>query len=262
MPAIFQVDAFTQQPFSGNPAAVCLLKSAADVAWMQHLAAEMNLAETAFVFPDADRFQLRWFTPTVEVDLCGHATLATSHILWETGHVGEKEPCVFDSKSGELRAQRIADQIQLDFPISPVSEKAAPSGLLQALGVPVQFVGMSQFDYLVEVDSVATLRAITPDMQSLINLGSRGVIVTCRDETGEFDFVSRFFAPAVGVDEDPVTGSAHCALGHYWMEKLQKNCLNAWQASPRGGGMQVSVEGDRVKLLGQAITIFRGELCC
>ena len=262
MPAIFQVDAFTQQPFSGNPAAVCLLKSAADVAWMQHLAAEMNLAETAFVFPDADRFQLRWFTPTVEVDLCGHATLATSHILWETGQVGEKDPCVFDSKSGELRAQRIADQIQLDFPISPVSEKAAPAGLLQALSVPVQFVGMSQFDYLVEVDSVATLRSIKPDMQGLINLGSRGVIVTCRDETGEFDFVSRFFAPAVGVDEDPVTGSAHCALSHYWMKKLQKNCLNAWQASPRGGGMQVSVEGDRVKLLGQAITIFRGELCC
>ncbi|MDG2014474.1 MAG: PhzF family phenazine biosynthesis protein [Pirellulaceae bacterium] len=262
MPAIFQVDAFTCRAFSGNPAAVCLLKSAADVDWMQNVAAEMNLAETAFVFPDGDRFQLRWFTPTVEVDLCGHATLATAHVLWETKHVAESDPCVFQSNSGELRAERIADQIQLDFPISPVAEKTAPPELLEALGVPVQFVGMSQSDFLVEVDSAATVRALKPDIQGFMNLGVRGIIVTSRDETNEFDFISRFFAPAVGVDEDSVTGSAHCALGHYWMEKLKQSRFNAWQASPRGGGMQVSVEGDRIKLMGQAVTVFRGEMCC
>ena len=262
MPSIFQVDAFTSRPFSGNPAAVCLLDVEPDPDWMQDVAAEMNLAETAFVFPIGDQLHLRWFTPAIEVDLCGHATLATAHILWETNRVPQDSPCVFQSKSGELRASRIDDQIELDFPVATAKQVPAPDGMIESLGVPVDFVGMSAFDYMVEVDSADTVRNLKPDMNGLMNLDSRGVIVTSRDETGEFDFVSRFFGPAVGINEDPVTGSAHCTLGPYWMEKLGKNVLNAWQASPRGGGMLVTVEHDRVRLLGQAVTVMRGELCC
>lgn len=262
MPVLFQVDAFTDKPFFGNPAAVCLLDSAAEPAWMQQVAAEMNLAETAFVYADGDNFHLRWFTPAVEVDLCGHATLATSHVLWETEQVAEGTPCVFQSKSGSLRAERIDGKIQLDFPAAPVTEKDAPDGMVEALGAPVKFVGLSAFDYMVEVESAEIVRRLKPDMSGLMNLGSRGVIVTAQDESGEFDFVSRFFGPAVGIDEDPVTGSAHCTLGPYWMNQLGKNEFHAWQASPRGGGMHVTVDGDRVKLLGQAVTVLRGELCC
>ena len=262
MPALFQVDAFTSQPFTGNPAAVCLLDGEADAPWMQKVAAEMNLAETAFVSPEGDHFRLRWFTPAVEVDLCGHATLATSHVLWEIGHVATDAPCVYQSKSGELYAKRIGGQIQLDFPAAPAKEMTAPQGMIEALGVPVQFVGMSPFDYMVEVESAEIVRNLHPDMSGLMNLGSRGVIVTSGDESGEFDFVSRFFGPAVGINEDPVTGSAHCTLGPYWMGKLGKHEFNAWQASARGGGMKVTVDGDRVKLLGEAVTVMRGELCC
>ncbi len=262
MPALFQVDAFTRQPFSGNPAAVCVLQEKASPTWMQQVAAEMNLAETAFVWPQGDRFQLQWFTPTVEVDLCGHATLATSHVLWETGQVDSAAPCHFDTRSGELTALRRQGRIQLDFPAAPAEPVEVPSGLSTALGCPLQFVGLSCFDYLVEVDTAARVRSLQPDMPGLLNLGLRGVIVTSRDESGEFDFVSRFFGPAVGINEDPVTGSAHCTLGPYWQGKLGKNEFQAWQASPRGGGLQVIVQADRVQLIGDAVTVLRGELCC
>ncbi|MGI9518113.1 MAG: PhzF family phenazine biosynthesis protein [Pirellulaceae bacterium] len=262
MTALFQVDAFTEQPFAGNPAAVCLLKDPADAAWMQNVAAEMNLAETAFVCPEGDHWRLRWFTPMLEVDLCGHATLATSHVLWENDLVAADAPCVFQSNSGELRAQRDNGRIQLDFPAAPAEPVEAPAGMVEALGVPVMFVGKSPFDFLAEVDSAAVVRSLDPDMRGLLGLGSRGVIVTARDESGEFDFISRFFGPGVGIDEDPVTGSAHCTLGPYWSAKLGKTSFNAWQASPRGGGMRVTVDGDRIKLLGNAITVLRGELCC
>jgi len=265
MPELFQVDAFTSEPFKGNPAAVCVLDSAmsnVSADWMQRVAAEMNLAETAFVKAKDDHFHLRWFTPTVEVDLCGHATLATSHVLWETGRVAADQACVFDSKSNVLRAYRVGGNIQLDFPAAPPMAQAAPAGLLQALGVQAKYVGLSNFDFMVEVDSAATVRNMSPDMNGLMSLRSRGVIVTAADESGEFDFVSRFFGPAIGIDEDPVTGSAHCTLGPYWMERLGKSELKAWQASSRGGGMQVTVCGDRVKLLGEAVTVLRGELCC
>lgn len=262
MPPLYQVDAFTDQPFTGNPAAVCVLKQDADPNWMQKVAAEMNLAETAFVSPRNPAYHLRWFTPTVEVDLCGHATLATAHVLWESGHLPPDAPCVFQSKSGELRALRIGDRIQLDFPATPVSEKPVPAGLEKALGAPAKFVGMSKFDYLVEVETPEQVRNVSPDLQYLLSLGSRGVIVTAQDPSDEFDFVSRFFCPAVGVDEDPVTGSAHCALGPYWKERLGKTEFRAWQASSRGGGMEVSIEGERAKLLGQAVTVFAGELNC
>ncbi len=263
MPALYQVDAFSDKPFHGNPAAVCLLDAPAEPMWMQQVAAEMNLAETAFVYPEPSAeptsFQLRWFTPTVEVDLCGHATLATSHVLWETGKVPVTDPCVFQSRSGELRALRIDGKIELDFPAAPPKAQQPPEGMIDALGVPVDYTGVTEFDFLVEVDSAATVRNLKPNMQGLSDLGTRGVIVTAADESGEFDFVSRFFGPSVGIDEDPVTGSAHCSLGPYWMANLGKNQFNAWQASPRGGGMQVTVLGDRVKLLGQAVTVLRGE---
>jgi len=262
MPPLYQVDAFTDQPFTGNPAAVCVLTEDAAPHWMQKVAAEMNLAETAFVSPRNESFHLRWFTPTVEVDLCGHATLATAHVLWESGQLPLDCPCVFESKSGELRALRIGDKIQLDFPATPVTEKPQPTGLEQAIGAPINFVGMSKFDYLVELETPEQVRNVSPDLQYFLSLGSRGVIVTAQDPSGEFDFVSRFFCPAVGVDEDPVTGSAHCALGCYWNERLGKTELKAWQASSRGGGMQVIVEGDRVKLLGKAVTVLAGELSC
>jgi PhzF family phenazine biosynthesis protein len=261
MPRIYQVDAFTSQPFSGNPAAVCLLEEAADPRWMQNVAAEMNLAETAFVVTCSQPFGLRWFTPLVEVDLCGHATLASAHVLWESGEVPSGQPCFFDTKSGELIARPMDGGIQLDFPAAPVRPVEAPVGLATALGVPLAFVGLSPFDYFVEVESADTVRQLQPDMNGLRKLGGRGVIVTSEDESGEFDFVSRFFGPAVGIDEDPVTGSAHCSLGPYWMDRLGQNVLQAWQASPRGGGMQVIVEDQRVKLLGDAVTVLRGEWC-
>lgn len=260
MPPLYQVDAFTDKPFAGNPAAVCVLEAAADPHWMQQVAAEMNLAETAFVYSENDHFHLRWFTPTLEVDLCGHATLATSHVLWEIGLVPNGADCVFQSRSGELSATRTGSGIQLDFPTAPVTELEPPAALVDALAVPVQFAGSSRFDYFVEVESAACLRQLKPDMRLLGQLDSRGVIVTSRDESGEFDFVSRFFGPAVGIDEDPVTGSAHCSLGPYWMQKLGKTRFQAWQASPRGGGMQVTVKDDRVLLTGNAVTVLVGEL--
>ncbi len=260
---VFQVDAFTDRPFQGNPAAVCLLNQAADEQWMQQVAAEMNLSETAFVYRDGDCFQLRWFTPTIEVELCGHATLATSSVLWETGEVPGGQPCVYQSLSGELRAEQIDGKIQLDFPATPPQEKPAPPNMLEALeNVSPIYVGMSTFDYLVEVQSASAVRGLQPDFESLRSLGVRGVIVTSRDETGEYDIVSRFFAPGCGINEDPVTGSAHCTLGPYWHVKLGKSTLSAYQASERGGQMVVMLDGDRAKLLGYAVTVFQGELVC
>jgi PhzF family phenazine biosynthesis protein len=257
---IYQVDAFTDRPFAGNPAAVCILPEARDESWMQHVAREMNLAETAFLLRQPDGFSLRWFTPSTEVDLCGHATLASAHILWERGYLMSQEQARFHTHSGLLAAQRAGDWIELDFPAEPAVATTAPDPLARALGVEPGYVGQNRFDYLVEVDSEETLRGIQPDFSLLRQIPGRGVIVTSQAASPEYDFVSRFFGPAVGIDEDPVTGSAHCCLTPYWSERLGKTELLAYQASSRGGMLRVRSGGERVILAGQAITVLCGEL--
>jgi PhzF family phenazine biosynthesis protein len=256
---IVQVDAFTNRAFAGNPAAVCILEKPASVEWMKNVAREMNLAETAFLVPRGEQFDLRWFTPMVEVKLCGHATLASAHVLWEDGHLPVYAQARFDTLSGILTAYLEDGWIRLDFPAKLSEEVAPPSGLLEALGVSNRvFVGKNVFDYLVEIDSEDELRKLDPDLTQLAKVEARGVIVTARSK--EYDFVSRFFAPAVGVPEDPVTGSAHCALTPYWSAKLSKKDMIAFQASARGGMMKVSMRDDRVWMSGQAVTVLRGEL--
>lgn len=258
---LFQVDAFTDQPFRGNPAAVCLLAAAATDVWMQQVAAEMNLAETAFLQPVADGFHLRWFTPTVEVDLCGHATLASAHVLWETGQLDPKATVRFHTRSGLLTATRTGDWIELNFPVTPLESMSLPDGLLSALGIKMaHYTGKTQFDYFIEVADEATVRELQPDFVVLGRFPTRGVIVTSRAATAGYDFVSRFFAPAAGIPEDPVTGSAHCGLTPYWRTRLGKENLVAFQASSRGGVLHVHQAGDRVYLRGQAVTVLRGEL--
>lgn len=258
---ITQVDAFTDTIFAGNPAAVCLLPEPRGEAWMLRLAREMNLSETAFLErrPDGE-FDLRWFTPTVEVDLCGHATLASAHVLWEQGECAPGAEIRFHTRSGVLTASRRDGWIELDFPAVPEKAAAPPPGLVEALGVEPLYLGRNRFDYLAELDSEAAVRALRPDVHRLRAVDARGVIVTARSAEPGFDFVSRFFAPAAGIDEDPVTGSAHCCLGPYWQARLRKAALTARQVSPRGGVVRVEVEGSRVKLLGKAVTVFVAEL--
>ncbi|MFB3925783.1 MAG: PhzF family phenazine biosynthesis protein [Syntrophales bacterium] len=257
---IFQVDAFTSKPFTGNPAGVCILPKRRSERWMQDVAREMNLSETAFLRMQEDGFSLRWFTPAVEVDLCGHATLAAAHVLWETGMLKKNEQALFHTRSGLLTAERDGDWIRMNFPAEPDEEAAEPKELAKALGIKPKYVGKNRFDYLVEVESEKSVRAIKPDFRRLGAIPARGVIVTSRADTHEFDFVSRFFAPRVGVSEDPVTGSAHCCLGPFWGRRLGKNELIAYQASARGGIIRVQLAGDRIYLGGQAVTVMRGEL--
>ncbi len=257
---ITQVDAFTKEPFAGNPAAVCVLPEAREERWMQDVAGEMNLSETAFLVPREDGYNLRWFTPTVEVDLCGHATLASAHVLWESGRLRHDETARFYTRSGLLTAANRGDWIELDFPAKPEARAPAPEGLARALGVELKYVGKSQFDYLVEVDSERAVRELKPDFTLLKAISVRGVMVTSRATTARYDFVSRFFAPASGVDEDPVTGSAHCTLGPYWKKQLKQDSFLAYQASARGGVVKVRLAGNRVILSGQAVTVLRGEL--
>jgi predicted PhzF superfamily epimerase YddE/YHI9 len=257
---IYQVDAFTEEPFSGNPAAVCILLEERGGSWMQKVAREMNLSETAFVRRRGEEFILRWFTPAVEVELCGHATLASAHILWEKGYVDPREGIRFRTLSGVLTASRRGDWIELDFPAEPEKPARPPPGLGRALGVTPRYVGKNRFDYLVEVDSEEVLRSMTPDFNLLKSVPARGVIVTCPSAAPEYDFVSRFFAPRVGVNEDPVTGSAHCCLGPFWSRRLNKTEFLAYQASSRGGVVRVRLSGDRVILGGRGVTVMEGEL--
>jgi PhzF family phenazine biosynthesis protein len=257
---LLTIDAFTDEPFRGNPAAVCLLDRRRDDAWMQSLAMEMNLSETAFLLRNGDGWSLRWLTPTVEVDLCGHATLASAHALWEEGLLTAEQTARFQTRSGLLTATRSGAWIELDFPQKPEERADAPAGMLEALGIASpRYVGRNKFDYLVEVGSEEEVRALTPDHATLRRIEARGVIVTSRG-SAPYDFISRFFAPGSGIDEDPVTGSSHCALGPYWAPKLGKTDLLAYQASPRGGVMRVRLDGERVKLGGRAVTVLRGEL--
>ena len=227
---------------------------------MQNVAREMNLSETAFLFREGGGFRLRWFTPAVEVDLCGHATLASAHILWEMGYAQPNEKVSFDTRNGILTAERKGDWVEMDFPAKPEEPAPEPAGLAQALGVKIQYLGRNQFDYLVEVASEEIVGNLKPDFTLLGTLLIRGVIVTSLSSSREYDFVSRFFAPRVGVNEDPVTGSAHCCLGPFWANRLHKNEFVAYQASARGGVIRVRVMGPRVVLGGQAVTVLRGEL--
>jgi len=258
--AIVQVDAFTDTPFAGNPAAVCLLPEARDEGWMQDVAREMNLSETAFLHPEGDAYRLRWFTPVVEVALCGHATLASAHVLWQDQRLPPDQEAKFHTQSGLLTAQRRDGWIELDFPATPAARAPAPAGLTDALGAKARWVGRSNFDYLVELESEDHVRALEPDFASLERVDARGVMVTSRATTRGYDFVSRFFAPRVGVREDPATGSAHCALAPFWSERLNKTEMTAYQASPRGGVVRVRLNGPRVVLGGQAVTVLRGQL--
>lgn len=314
----WQVDAFTDHPFGGNPAAIYWLDHDAETSWMQLVAAEMNLSETAFVrrtppqsvlsqfplddktgtvphsqrrFPDEpplavsrelplhgntetrddltrpvaqgeELLELRWFTPTMEVDLCGHATLATAHAVWSDELVPRDQPLRFKTRSGILICRLEGNFIELDFPATPATEITPSAALIDALKFIPKFVGNSRFYQLVVVDSEQLVRSMQPDFAKLVQVPTLGVIVSARSDDPRFDFVSRFFAPAMGVDEDPVCGSAHCCLAPYWSERLGKTVLSAYQASQRGGVLKLRVEGDRVVLGGQAVTVWRGECFC
>ena len=248
------VDAFTSTAFHGNPAAVCLLEAAVDAGWMQQVAAELNLSETAFAAPRADgSWDLRWFTPAVEVDLCGHATLATTHVLGRD--------TLFHTRSGELRCTVVEPgRVEMDFPTAPTTSVAEPAGLVRTLGAPAVSVHEAGSDLLVELGSVEAVRKLTPDLRALAALPYRGVVVTAAGGTDGVDCTSRFFGPAVGVDEDPVTGSAHCALAPFWAARTGRNQLRGHQASARGGIVEMRLAGGRVHLGGGAVTVWRGEL--
>jgi PhzF family phenazine biosynthesis protein len=254
------VDAFTGTPFRGNTAAVCILEKAADTGWMQQVATEMNHPETAFLLPISGGWNLRWFTPFQEVDLCGHATLASAFVLWESGKVKSGQPISFDTLSGTLVARKEGEWITLDFPAEPVTAPGPVPGLSKALGVEPVFTGRNRFDILAELPSADDVCSLDPDMGAIAALLTRGVIVTAVSDLPQYDFVSRFFAPSVGVAEDPVTGSAHCCLGPYWGEKLKKTNLVGFQCSARGGLVHVTLNGDRVILGGHAVHVFSGKL--
>ena len=260
---IHVVDAFTSEPFAGNPAAVCLLEDARSDRWLQAVAEEMNLSETAFLWREGAGYRLRWFTPAVEVPLCGHATLASAHLLFESGRADADE-LRFATQSGELRAVRRADGIELDFPAFRFEPALLPAAVAVALGVtPLESSRVARLNgdsFLVEVASEREVRGARPDARALLAAGAPSVILTTRSETPGFDFVSRYFAPGAGIDEDPVTGAAHCALAPYWAKKLGKTELTGFQASKRGGVVGVRVLGERVALRGQAVTVVSGRL--
>lgn len=263
--SIYIVDAFTNVRFAGNPAAICLLTDKAGANWMQNVAAEMNLSETAFLNRRGEAleegFDLRWFTPLAEVDLCGHATLASAHILWTTGALSELEAARFHTRSGLLTATNEEGWIELDFPALVATAALSPPNFESSLAVEAIWVGWTGMDYLVEVNNAAAVRDLTPDYTALSEIDTRGIIITARAEKNSAaDFVSRFFAPRYGINEDPVTGSSHCSLGPYWATKLNKNELLGHQLSGRGGEVRVAVDGHRVRLLGKAMTVLCGEL--
>jgi PhzF family phenazine biosynthesis protein len=260
MTTLHVVDAFTHRPFAGNPAAVCVLAAPRDESWMRHVAREMNLSETAFLHPIPGGYSLRWLTPVVEVQLCGHATLASAFTLWETGVLPADEFARFHTLSGWLTCRKLGDWIEMDFPAKVCEPCAVPAGLAESLGCEPVACGLNGMDYLVELPDERTLRALRPKTSALAELPVRGVIATSRSDSPRFDFVSRFFAPAAGVNEDPVTGSAHCALGPYWQRILGQDDFTAFQASERGGVVKLTVRGDRVLLRGQAVMMSKLEL--
>jgi len=258
---LFQVDAFTDVPFHGNPAAVCLLDEPRGAEWMRLVAHEMNLSETAFLAPAGDAFSLRWFTPEVEVDLCGHATLASAHVLWEIGRLPGPETARFHTRSGLLEVRRQTDGwIGLDFPAIPAEPGTVPPPVVEALGVDPIATLVCGPRWLIEVDRKETVLALAPDFARMRSVAGRAVMVTAPGAGAVHDFVSRYFAPWVGVNEDPVTGVAHCCLGPYWGARLGRTALTGYQASARGGTVKVEVRGSRVTLSGQAVTVMAGAL--
>lgn len=260
---LFLVDAFAERPFTGNPAAVCLLDAPRSEAWMQSVAREMNQAETAFVSLDGPQPTIRWFSPTVEIALCGHATMAAAHALWESGWGNPVEPVTFRYREGSLRASRIPERlpwVELDFPTLPAETWEARLNLAELLGIPVSGVWRSSLDAMVRVEDEAALRLLRPNLSDIARLPVRGLIVTAPSQEPGIDFVSRFFAPQSGIDEDPVTGSAHCTLGPYWSQTLGREELRARQVSPRGGLLELTVGSDRVRLRGMAFTVASGSL--
>jgi predicted PhzF superfamily epimerase YddE/YHI9 len=259
--SIVQVDAFTDRPFRGNPAAVCVLDRPRPDDWLAAVAREMNLSETAFLERRADGWSLRWFTPAVEVELCGHATLASAHALWEAGLAAPDETLRFHTRSGKLTARRDPAGVILDFPAEPAIAQPPPAGLLDALGMArAEATARNRFDWLVQADTATQVRGLQPDMAELARIETRGVVVTALADDDSHDFVSRWFGPRVGVNEDPVTGSAHCCLGPWWATRLGRDQLRGYQASARGGTVGVHVRAGRVELIGQAVTVLRGEL--
>jgi PhzF family phenazine biosynthesis protein len=255
------VDAFAEVPFGGNPAAVCILPDAREDAWLQAVARELNQPATAFLVAAGDEYRLRWFSPRTELALCGHGTLASAHVLWEEVRVAAGDPVRFRTQAGALTCVRRDGWIAMDFPAEPPEAVATPSDeLIRALGARPRLVGRNRFDYLVEIDSAAAVRQLAPDLAALAAVPTRGVIVTAAADTAEHDFVSRFFAPSVGVGEDAVTGSAHCCLGPFWGERLGRDDLTGYQASARGGTVRVRLRGARLDLLGRAVTLLRGTL--
>ena len=254
------VDAFTGAPFRGNTAAVCIMDGPADLLWMQQVAGEMKHSETAFLHPGKDTWNLRWFSPAREIELCGHATLASAFVLWTTGREQPGAAIAFETLSGTLTARKAGDLITLDFPAEPVTSEAPVPGLDRALGAIPAFVGRNRFDILAELPTAADVCTLEPDMAALAGIPTRGIIVTAVSDLPHFDFVSRFFAPAAGVPEDPVTGSAHCCLGPYWGKKLDKTELDGFQCSARGGTVKIALHGNRVTLGGHAVHISSGQL--
>jgi PhzF family phenazine biosynthesis protein len=256
------VDAFAERPFSGNPAAVCFLPQPAPVQWMQQVAGELNLSETAFLLREGEEFRLRWFTPLAEVPLCGHATLASAHVLWSEGYLPEDQPARFQTLSGLLTAEKRDDQIQLDFPrrlLAPLSNPPLTE-LTAALRARPDGVWQTDEDWIVLLESEQAVREMQPDFGRIRQLAARGLIVTATGGSTGFDFISRFFVPKLGINEDPVTGSAHCSLAPFWAERLGKEQFRACQASQRGGILEVQLIGPRVLLLGRALTTLRGQL--
>ncbi|MBZ0202548.1 MAG: PhzF family phenazine biosynthesis protein [Ignavibacteria bacterium] len=263
---IYTVDAFTSKPFNGNPAAICVLNEPIDDSLMQSIAFELNLAETAFVCKEKDKegFSLRWMTPVSEVDLCGHATLATSHVLWQTGICKKDETISYNTRSGVLKADYYNGEIGLDFPAILQKQIEYPKELVDAIGgITPKYVGMTKWNYLIELESESDVRNLKPNFDIMLKLPGWGTIITAKADEGNkegFDFVSRFFAPEKGIQEDPVTGSAHCALAPYWQKRLGKDSFKAFQASERGGVLGIKVAGDRVMLAGEAVTVISGEI--
>jgi PhzF family phenazine biosynthesis protein len=256
---MYVVHSFADRPFAGNPAAVCFPASEPKEDWMQQVAAEMRLSETAFLTPVKDGYRLRWFTPAVEVDLCGHATLASAHVLWETGRLRPGTQSRFHTRSGLLTVDQTEQGMTMDFPARQAEPCREWDDLPEVLGAKARFIGKNGMDALVELENEQAVRSLQPDFTVLEKYPVRGLIVTARSDDQKYDFVSRFFAPRAGVPEDPVTGSAHCCLGPYWAERLGKQDLVGYQASARGGVVQVGVRGDRIELGGRAVIVLSGE---
>lgn len=257
---LFQVDAFTHDIFKGNPAGVCLTNEPLEESFMQKLANEMNLSETAFLWSENDGFRLRWFTPETEVSLCGHATLSSAHILYQTERLKKNQIAKFYTMSGVLTACYVDGKIELDFPTLPEKEVSDWKEIQTIISEKIMYIGKNDLDYLVELSTVDEVKNLTIDFEKLKNIKTRGLMVTAKSHEKNIDFVSRFFAPAIGVNEDPVTGSAHTCLAPYWSKKLGKTKLSAKQISKRGGELSLKVEGDRIKIAGNAVTVFEIEL--